>query len=73
MSNGTGDASGGGGNLGSMIVSGIIAAVIGIAAVYLLSLIIPFPWTLGQTMLSVAIASFAGSVVSFYQGKKAGA
>ena len=37
-----------------------------------ISLILPFPWTLAQTMICVGIASFSGAAVSFTRGYKAG-
>jgi hypothetical protein len=55
-----------------MVVSGLIAAAIGLAVTFVLSFVIPFPWNLGQAMLSVAIATFAGSAVSFQRGHALG-
>lgn len=57
---------------GGMVVSGIIAAIVGLVVTYVISLILPFPWTLAQTMICVGIASFSGSAVSFTRGYKAG-
>ena len=52
-----------------MVVSGLFAAAIALVVTFLLSLVIPLPWSLGQTMLCVAIASFSGSAVSFKRGR----
>ena len=57
------------GSVGDMVVSGLIAAAIALVVTFLLSLVIPLPWSLGQTMLCVAIASFSGSAVSFKRGR----
>jgi hypothetical protein len=51
-----------------MCISGAIAAVIGLAMTFLLSFVLPFPWSLGQTLVTVGISSFAGSAVSFWRG-----
>ncbi len=61
-----------GGGLAGTLTSGTIAAVIGVVIVFLLSLALPFPWGLGQTMVSVALASFFGAVASYMQGVRAG-
>ena len=55
-----------------VVVSGVIAAVIGVAATYLLSLVMPMPWGLRRTMAAVAVATFVGSAVSFIRGQAAG-
>ena len=57
---------------GGVVVSGVIAAVIGIAATYLLSLVMPLPWGLKRTMAAVAVASFCGSAVAFLRGHALG-
>ena len=59
-------------SIGGMVVSGLIAATIGVIVTFVLSFVIPFPWNLGQTMLCVAIASFSGSAVSFQRGHALG-
>lgn len=51
-----------------MAVSGLIAAVIALVVTFGLSFVIPFPWTLAQTLVCVGIASFAGSAVSYWRG-----
>ena len=56
MSNGDATGSKPEGIAGGVITSGLIAAAIGIAVVYVLSLFLAFPWTLGQTLVAVAIA-----------------
>ena len=61
-----------GGGLVGTLTSGIIAAVIGAAVVLLLSLALPFPWDLWQTVISVAVASFFGAAASYIQGVRAG-
>jgi TRAP-type C4-dicarboxylate transport system permease small subunit len=57
---------------GGMVFSGIIAAIVGLVVTYVISLILPFPWTLAQTMICVGIASFSGSAVSFTRGYQVG-
>lgn len=56
---------------GDTIVSGLIATTIALVCVYLVSLAVPFPWTLGSTLLATGIASFSGSVVSYILGFRA--
>jgi TRAP-type C4-dicarboxylate transport system permease small subunit len=56
------------GSIGGMVVSGLIAAAIGLVVTFILSFVLPFPWNLGQTMLCVAFAAFSGSAVSFQRG-----
>ena len=55
-----------------MVVSGVIGAVIGVAATYLMSLAMPMPWGLKRTMAAVAVATFCGSAVSFFRGYATG-
>ncbi len=52
------------------LISGVIAAVVGVGATMALSLGIPFPWSLGQTSVSVAIASFFGAAIGFMAGQR---
>jgi len=42
--------------------------VVGMVMTFVVSLAMPFPWTLSQTLIAVAIASFVGSVISFQRG-----
>ncbi|NIM48275.1 MAG: hypothetical protein GTO22_03300 [Gemmatimonadales bacterium] len=60
------------GMAGGMVVSGVIAALIAGVVVYVLSFLLAFPWSLGQTLIAVAIGSFCGSAVSFVQGHRLG-
>lgn len=55
-----------------MIVSGLIACVIALACVFVISLLVPFPWSLTQTMVATGIAGFSGAAVSFVRGFKSG-
>lgn len=55
-----------------MVVSGLIACVIALACVFGISLLVAFPWSLGQTMVATGIAAFFGAAVSFVRGFKTG-
>ena len=55
-----------------MVTSGVIATVIAVVVILVLSRVVAFPWTLGQTMLCTSIATFAGSAVSYRMGFSAG-
>jgi uncharacterized membrane protein len=59
------------GMVGGMVVSGSIAAAIGACVILVLSLVLPFPWSLGQTVVATALAAFFGAAVSFNRGYKA--
>lgn len=58
--------------ISGMLVSGSIAVVVGMVMTFVVSLAMPFPWTLSQTMIAVAIASFVGSAISFQRGRASG-
>lgn len=58
--------------IGGMLVSGSIAVVVGMVMTFVVSLAMPFPWTLSQTLIAVAIASFVGAVISFQRGWASG-
>jgi len=60
------------GVLRGAVVSGIISTVIGTGVVLVLSFFIPFPWTLSQTLISVAFATFCGSATGFGIGRTRG-
>jgi hypothetical protein len=53
---------------GSMLVSGVIAAVVGVVATLVLSMLMPPPWDLSRALICVAIASFSGGVAGFRSG-----
>jgi hypothetical protein len=55
-----------------LFVSGAIATAIALGCVLAVSVVVPFPWGLGQTLLAAGIASFSGSAVSYALGFKAG-
>lgn len=55
-----------------MAVSGLIACVIAVACVFVISLLVPFPWGLVQAMVAAGIAAFSGAAVSFVRGFKSG-
>ena len=55
-----------------MIVSGLISCAIALVCVYLLSFVLPFPWSLASTMIATGIAAFSGAVASFVRGFKSG-
>ena len=40
-----------------MIVSGLIACVVALACVFVMSLVLPFPWGLSETMVATGIAA----------------
>jgi hypothetical protein len=50
------------------LTSGIIAAVIGVVATFVLSFLMPPPWDLSRAMICVAVASFAGGAAGFFVG-----
>ena len=58
--------------INGMLVSGSIAVVIGMVMTFTVSLAMPFPWTLSQTLIAVAVASFVGSAISFQRGWSGG-
>jgi hypothetical protein len=55
-----------------MVVSGLIAAAIAAVFLVLISFVVPFPWSLGQTVVAAAIASFSGAAVSYSLGHRKG-
>ena len=55
-----------------MIVSGLIACVVALACVFVMSLVLPFPWGLSETMVATGIAAFSGAAVSFVRGFRSG-
>jgi len=57
--------------VGGMVTSGLIAAAIGVVVILALSFVLPFPWSLGQTVVATALAAFFGAAVSFNRGFKA--
>jgi hypothetical protein len=58
--------------LSGMIVSGLISTAIAVVVTWVVSMLMPMPWSLAQTLVCVAIASFSGAAVSFQRGYSSG-
>ncbi len=60
------------GRLGGTLASGVVATVTALVVILLLSLVVGFPWSLGQTLLGTGIASFSAGAIGYHLGFRAG-